>query len=43
LEWLFRLLMDPRRLWRRYFKNNPRFLWLIAWQLLAGTDSRGVN
>jgi N-acetylglucosaminyldiphosphoundecaprenol N-acetyl-beta-D-mannosaminyltransferase len=43
LEWFFRLLMDPRRLWRRYFKNNPRFLGLVAWQLLAGTGGRGVQ
>jgi N-acetylglucosaminyldiphosphoundecaprenol N-acetyl-beta-D-mannosaminyltransferase len=34
LEWLFRLVMEPRRLWRRYFKHNPRFLWLALWQLL---------
>lgn len=26
LEWLFRLLMEPRRLWRRYLSNNPRFV-----------------
>jgi len=26
LEWLFRLLQEPRRLWRRYLRNNPRFL-----------------
>jgi N-acetylglucosaminyldiphosphoundecaprenol N-acetyl-beta-D-mannosaminyltransferase len=43
LEWLFRLLMDPRRLWRRYFKHNPRFLWLVLWQLLGGTDNRRVS
>jgi N-acetylglucosaminyldiphosphoundecaprenol N-acetyl-beta-D-mannosaminyltransferase len=35
LEWLFRLLMEPRRLWRRYFKHNPRFLWLVLRQLLT--------
>jgi N-acetylglucosaminyldiphosphoundecaprenol N-acetyl-beta-D-mannosaminyltransferase len=35
LEWVFRLFMDPRRLWRRYFKNNPRFLWLVMRQLLG--------
>jgi N-acetylglucosaminyldiphosphoundecaprenol N-acetyl-beta-D-mannosaminyltransferase len=29
LEWLFRLLMEPRRLWRRYLIGNPRFLWLV--------------
>jgi N-acetylglucosaminyldiphosphoundecaprenol N-acetyl-beta-D-mannosaminyltransferase len=25
LEWLYRLLREPRRLWRRYLSNNPRF------------------
>jgi len=29
LEWLFRLCMEPRRLWRRYLIGNPRFLWLL--------------
>ena len=27
LEWLFRLLSDPKRLWKRYAKQNPRFIW----------------
>jgi exopolysaccharide biosynthesis WecB/TagA/CpsF family protein len=26
-EWLFRLLVEPRRLWRRYVLGNPTFLW----------------
>lgn len=26
LEWLFRLAVEPRRLWRRYLVNNPRFV-----------------
>lgn len=26
LEWLFRLVMEPRRLWRRYLRNNPAFI-----------------
>ena len=34
LEWLFRLLMEPRRLWKRYFKQNPRFVFLFLKQLL---------
>jgi N-acetylglucosaminyldiphosphoundecaprenol N-acetyl-beta-D-mannosaminyltransferase len=25
MEWLFRLGVEPRRLWRRYLSNNPRF------------------
>lgn len=35
LEWLFRLAVEPRRLWRRYLYNNPRFLVLAALQLLG--------
>jgi N-acetylglucosaminyldiphosphoundecaprenol N-acetyl-beta-D-mannosaminyltransferase len=26
LEWLFRLNQEPRRLWRRYARHNPRFV-----------------
>ncbi len=26
LEWLFRVACEPRRLWKRYLKNNPVFL-----------------
>jgi N-acetylglucosaminyldiphosphoundecaprenol N-acetyl-beta-D-mannosaminyltransferase len=29
-EWLFRLLQEPRRLWKRYLVSNSRFLWLLA-------------
>ena len=27
LEWLFRLIHEPRRLWRRYLIGNSRFLY----------------
>jgi len=33
LEWFYRLCQEPRRLARRYLKNNPRFLLKIAGQL----------
>jgi N-acetylglucosaminyldiphosphoundecaprenol N-acetyl-beta-D-mannosaminyltransferase len=33
LQWLDRLLKEPSRLWRRYFTNNPRFLWDIGLQM----------
>jgi N-acetylglucosaminyldiphosphoundecaprenol N-acetyl-beta-D-mannosaminyltransferase len=33
LQWLDRLVKEPRRLWRRYLTNNPRFLWDIGLQL----------
>ncbi len=29
LEWLFRLVREPRRLYRRYLISAPRFVWLI--------------
>jgi N-acetylglucosaminyldiphosphoundecaprenol N-acetyl-beta-D-mannosaminyltransferase len=32
-EWLYRLIQEPRRLWRRYLTNNPLFLWRIFLQL----------
>jgi len=34
LEWLFRLLTEPRRLWKRYLFHNPRFAVLACAQIL---------
>ncbi|ATE65964.1 WecB/TagA/CpsF family glycosyltransferase [Rhizorhabdus dicambivorans] len=31
LEWLHRLLVNPRRLWRRYLVDGPR-IFLLAWR-----------
>jgi N-acetylglucosaminyldiphosphoundecaprenol N-acetyl-beta-D-mannosaminyltransferase len=31
-EWLVRLAAEPRRLWRRYLRNNPAFVWRILVQ-----------
>jgi len=33
IEWIFRLISDPRRLWKRYFKHNPRFIYYLIKQL----------
>jgi N-acetylglucosaminyldiphosphoundecaprenol N-acetyl-beta-D-mannosaminyltransferase len=33
LEWLYRLLQEPRRLWKRYATTIPIFLWLAGQQL----------
>ena len=33
LEWFYRLCREPRRLAKRYFKNNPLFALKIAAQL----------
>lgn len=34
LEWLYRLLQEPNRLWRRYGSTIPIFMWLAIKQLL---------
>lgn len=33
MEWFYRLISEPRRLWRRYIYTNSRFLLLFAVQL----------
>ncbi len=35
LEWLFRLLSEPQRLWKRYLQQNPRFIYYFGKQLIA--------
>ncbi|MCL4275873.1 MAG: WecB/TagA/CpsF family glycosyltransferase [Anaerolineales bacterium] len=35
LEWLFRLLTEPRRLWKRYLYHNSRFIFLAIADLLG--------
>lgn len=35
LEWFFRLLVEPRRLWQRYIIGNPLFVWLVLKQRLG--------
>lgn len=34
MQWLHRLAQDPRRLWKRYLRNNSAFLWHMARQLI---------
>jgi len=48
LEWLFRLLAEPRRLWRRYLVGNPRFIYYFAcerWRLrsAAPVQAEGIQ
>jgi len=35
LEWFFRLVQEPRRLWRRYLVIGSKFLWNISLELLG--------
>jgi N-acetylglucosaminyldiphosphoundecaprenol N-acetyl-beta-D-mannosaminyltransferase len=34
MEWLYRMAQEPRRLWRRYLVNDPKFLKILwrAWK-----------
>ena len=34
-EWLFRLLVEPKRLWRRYIIGNPQFIFLVLRQKIG--------
>ncbi|NHC35704.1 WecB/TagA/CpsF family glycosyltransferase [Scytonema millei VB511283] len=41
LEWFYRLVQEPRRLWKRYTTTMPLFIWLALKQLLTqGAESR---
>lgn len=35
LQWMHRLILEPRRLWRRTVVSSPVFLWLVFRQLLS--------
>lgn len=41
MEWLFRLLQEPQRLWRRYLIYNFRFIALVLGQLLRRKNHKG--
>jgi len=41
VEWLYRLAMEPRRLWRRYLVEMPIFLLRVARQWCVGTRVSG--
>lgn len=43
LEWLYRLLSEPRRLWRRYLIDAPRFVWLSAKQVMAAQATKAIS
>lgn len=43
LEWAWRLLMEPRRLWRRYLIEDTRFLALFARQWVASRAAGGES
>ena len=43
LEWLYRLICEPNRLWKRYIFLNPLYLWLITLQIMKLRDFEEDN
>ena len=41
MEWLFRLVLEPRRLWRRYLITNPKFVWYFFPAMVVGSELLG--
>ena len=41
VEWLFRLFLEPKRLWRRYVVGNPIFLVRVLGQKVFRGGGRG--
>lgn len=40
LEWLYRLLQEPRRMFKRYVTTNTRFVWMVAREKRSRARSR---
>jgi N-acetylglucosaminyldiphosphoundecaprenol N-acetyl-beta-D-mannosaminyltransferase len=39
MEWSYRLVREPRRLWRRYLIGNLEFLFILTFRILLGGDT----
>ena len=36
LEWLYRLVKEPRRMWKRYLIGNTKFIWYVVKEAVSG-------
>ncbi len=43
LEWLFRVLQEPRRMWRRYWTTNRQFAWMLMRARMRREGSKAVS
>lgn len=34
LEWFYRVMQEPRRMWKRYAKTNPAFVWIVLKEIV---------
>lgn len=39
LEWAYRFILEPRRMWRRNFVSAPKFVWLVLRQYICRDDA----
>lgn len=42
LEWLYRFIREPRRMWRRNFVSAPKFIWLVLRQHVLNVPMTSV-
>lgn len=42
-EWLFRLAMEPKRLWKRYLLLNPLYIWMFWQQAFKWKDFEALE
>jgi len=40
LEWLYRVYQEPRRMWKRYAKTNPLFIWLLLKEIIRNKKGK---
>ena len=34
MEWFFRFIQEPRRMWKRYLVGNSKFIWMVFKELI---------
>ncbi|NLX13670.1 MAG: WecB/TagA/CpsF family glycosyltransferase [Phycisphaerales bacterium] len=37
LEWLYRVIQEPRRMWKRYLMTNTRFVWMFVSEMVRSS------
>lgn len=40
MEWFYRLLQEPKRMWKRYAKTNPVFVWMVLKEYIKVRKSK---
>lgn len=40
MEWLYRVMQEPRRMWRRYLVTNTLFAWMLLGEMIRSPFSR---